>query len=377
MSRPPIRVLHLRDSPWVDGPGRTILETAARIDRGRIDYQVGVFVPAEGIGHPLIEAIRRRGQPVHAIVDDGSSLAAVTAHVSTLVASMDAEILHSSDFRSNLIALRCRNERASLRLVCTAHGWIANELRGKVKSLLDRILLRRFDRVILVSHAVRRRVPQWWLPDGRARVIHNALPIEQFDRSLAPAGRRARAASDTVRLLAVGRLSPEKGFGMLLEAVAEIARDNPEIELSIAGTGALETELKSRVAELGLMNNVKMLGYLNDLNDIYCQTDLVVQSSVTEGLPNVILESSYLGVPIVATDVGGTREVIEHGVSGWLIRPGSAAAIAAGIREFLARPEQFIQRARRGRQRIVEQFSFTARTAAQTAVYEEFSRGNA
>ena len=371
----PVRVLHLRDSPWVDGPGRTIVETAARIDRARIDYQVGVFVPAQGIGHPLIEAIRRRGQPVHAIVDDGSSLSAVAERVTALAMSLRTEILHTSEFRSNAIGLLCRRRLPMLKLVSTAHGWIANELRGKVKALLDRVLLRRFDRVIVVSHAVRRRLPGWWITDRRVRVIHNALPFEPFDRAPAAGPRRAPASSGPVRLLAVGRLSPEKGFDLLLSALAEVARDFPAIELSIAGTGALADSIAAQVKRLGLTNKVNMLGYVNDMADIYHHTDLVVQSSLTEGLPNVMLEVAYLGVPVVATDVGGTREVIEHGVSGWLVRPGSAAEIAAGIRRYLAQPAQFIEMARRGRQRVVDGFSFAARTGRQTAVYEEIGSG--
>jgi glycosyltransferase involved in cell wall biosynthesis len=350
----PVRVLHLRDSPWVDGPGRTIVETAARIDRARIDYQVGVFVPAEGVGHPLIEAIRRRGQPVHAIVDDGSSLAAVVDRVTALATSLRTEILHTSEFRSNAIGLLCRRRLPMLKLVSTAHGWIANELRGKVKSLLDRLLLRLFERVIVVSHAVRGRLPGWWITDRRARVIHNALPFESFDRGPAAGPRRAPPSSGPVRLLAVGRLSPEKGFDLLLTALAEVARDFPAIELSIAGTGALAEAIAAQAERLGLTNKVKMLGYVNDMTDIYHQADLVVQSSLTEGLPNVMLEVAYLGVPVLATDVGGTREVIEHGVNGWLVRPGSAAEIAAGIRRYLAQPAQFIEMARRGRQRVVE-----------------------
>lgn len=376
MSRAPLRVLHLRDSPWVDGPGRTILETAARIDRVRIDYQVGVFVPAEGIGHPLIEAIRRRGQPVHAIVDDGSSLSAVAGRIDALAAALGTEILHTSEFRSNAIALLCRRRRPGLRLVSTAHGWIANELRGKVKALLDRVLLRYFDRVILVSHAVRRRLPRWWVGDRRARVIHNALPFETFDRGGATGQRRAPASDGPVRLLAVGRLSPEKGFDLLLAALADIAGDFPAIELSIAGTGSLAQALTTQAAALGLTNKVKMLGYVDDMTYVYDRADLVVQSSLTEGLPNVMLEVAYLGVPVVATDVGGTREVIEHGVSGWLVRPGSASEIADGIRRYLAQPAQFLAMARRGRQRVTDGFSFEARTAKQTAVYEEIVSGH-
>ena len=104
---------------------------------------------------------------------------------------------------------------------------------------------------------------------------------------------------------------------------------------------------------------------------LYASIDLVVQSSLTEGLPNVMLEAAYLGVPIVATDVGGTGEVIEHGVSGWLIQPRSSAALESGVRKFLEEPARFAAMAQVGRLRVEREFSFAARTEAQTSTYEE------
>ena len=365
----PIRVLHLRDSPWVDGPGRTILETAARIDRSRVDYQIAPLVADDGATHPLVVAARKRGVPVVPIHDAGP-LAPLVERVTGLVDRLGIEILHSSEFRTNLVALQCRRRRPRLKLVSTAHGWIANDLRGRVKTLLDRFLLRRFDRVIAVSHAVRGRLPRWWVPDASVTVIHNALMLGSYGHDVSAATRKAPGQGEPIRLLSVGRLSAEKGLDLLLRAVAELLREHPQMELIIAGTGPEEAALRRLGTELGLTDKVSYAGYVSDMPALYAGADLVVQSSLTEGLPNVMLETAYLGVPVVATDVGGTREVIEHGVSGWLVPAGSVAALVDGIGRYLDNPAGFIAMAGRGRRHIEEHFSIDARTRKQTQLYE-------
>lgn len=368
----PLRVLHLRDSPWIDGPGRTILETASSIDRTRIDYQVGAFVGAPGAGHPLVDAMRKRGLPVHEVVDDGSSIQKVVKQVMGIIDEYDIDILHTSEFRSNVIGLLCRRRR-HLRLVSTAHGWITNDARGKVKAFLDRVLRRRFDRVILVSHALRRQLPRWWVPDSRVRVLHNALVFERYRALARRVPRTALDSESDVMLLNVGRLSTEKGQALLLRAVAALAPKFPGLRISFAGTGPLEADLRKAAAKLGITECVSFIGYVDDMSDIYRAAALVVQSSFTEGLPNVILEAAYLEVPIVATDVGGTAEVIEHGVSGWLIRPRSFPELVAGIRYFLEHPLHFAAMTQAARAQVQKHFSFETRTAEQMRIYEELA----
>ena len=369
--RRPVRVLHLRDSPWVDGPGRTILEMAARIDRARVDYQVGAFVARPGDPHPLVDALKARALPVHAIEDRGFGPDLVMSIIA-LIDRIEADVLHTSEFRSNVLAQLCRRHRP-LKLVSTAHGWITNDLRGHAYTLADKLLLRHFDRVILVSHAMRRRLPSWWVPNERVRVVHNALMTESYGGQLAERRRPPADPQGPVRLLNVGRLSPEKGQSLLLRAVAATAKDYPGLQLSFAGTGPLEVPLMRLATDLGIADRVEFLGYVADMPRLYARTDLVVQSSFTEGLPNVMLEVAYLGVPVVATDVGGTGEVIEHGVSGWLVEPRSRAALETGLRRFLEAPGQFAAMARAGRQRIERDFSFAVRTEAQTRIYEELA----
>ena len=364
----PIRVLHLRDSPWVDGPGRTILETAKRIDRSRIDYHVGAFVSDPAAPHPLVDALRERGLPVHAIEDRGGVGSEIVNMTIDLLDRLQIEILHTSELRSNVLAVLCRRRRPGLRLVSTAHGWIANDMRGKLYTFADRVLLRFFDRVILVSHAMRRRLPAWWVADGKVRVLHNALMTDSYGREVLDAPRRVTDPQGEVRLLNVGRLSPEKGQALLLEAVSHLLPEYPGLVVWFAGTGPMQAALEIEARRLGLESRVRFLGYVADMPSLYADVDLVVQGSLTEGLPNVMLEVAYLGVPVVATDVGGTREVIEHGVLGWLVREGSVQAIEAGLRTFLSEPTRFSTMAATGRQRIETEFDIGVRTRRQAEI---------
>jgi glycosyltransferase involved in cell wall biosynthesis len=369
----PVRVLHLRDSPWIDGPGRTILETATRIDRSRVDYQVGVFVSNPNETHPLVAELQKRGLPVHAIPDRGGLGSELVQRIVKLIDELDIEVLHTSEFRSNVLAAMIRRRRA-VKIVSTVHGWIANDLRGKLYSLGDRLVLRGFDRVILVSYAMRRRIPAWWLPDTRLRVLRNALMTETYGQDLLSAQRRVPDPRRDVRLLNVGRLSVEKGQVLLLRAVAALMSEYPGLRLSFAGIGPLEQQLRAHAVKLGVADRVEFLGFVRDMPRLYAASDLVVQSSLTEGMPNVILEAVYLGIPVVATDVGGTREIVRHGVNGFLVRRGSMSELREAIRKYLSSPASLVATASKGRSLIEAEFSYPARTAMQTDLYEELIR---
>lgn len=363
----PIRVLHLRDSPWVDGPGRTILETGSHLDPQRVTYHIGVLVAPASSEHPLVDAARARGINVHSILDDGG-LKPLRDRIIALVDGLQIDLVQTSEFRSALVAQMVRTRRPHLKLIATAHGWIANTWRRRVVRLLDKILLRRFDHVILVSAATRSLVPRWWLSDSRVTVLRNALVLRSYGSDTVNQPRREMNPAEVV-LLNVGRLSPEKGQEMLLQAVHALTPRWPGLRLKFAGIGPLQDRLQTLAQELGIAAQVEFIGFVKDMPPLYAQTDLVVQSSFTEGLPNVILEAAYLRAPIVATAVGGTAEVIQHDVSGWLIQP-TLPQLIAGIELFLQQPQRFVAMAQRAHQGIVEQFSFDVRTEKLMQVFE-------
>jgi len=377
MARRPVRVLHLRDSPWIDGPGRTILESATHFDPGRIDYHIGVFVSRSSDTHPLIEAARQRGARAHGIVDIGGFDRHVLGQVLQLVKDLDIDVVHTSELRSSLYGWLCRWRLPQIKLVATTHGWIANSWRRRMMRVADKALLRQFDAVVMVSAAMRRLVPAWWLPPHKVEIIHNALPVEVYGGKFADLPRRPIDRDGRVVVLNVGRLSPEKGQELLLRAFAEAARAHPHMELWFAGHGPLEQGLRGLAASLGLGDRVRFLGYVADMPALYHEVDVVVQSSFTEGMPNVILEAAYLRVPIIATAVGGTVEVIDHSVNGWLIPAGSVVELGRALDAFVAEPERFAVMGAKGRERIASQFSFDARTEKVTRLYERLVAKNA
>ena len=371
MSARPIRVLHLRDSPWVDGPGRTIVDTATHLDPAQVEYHVGAFVApqseAPAAAHPLVAALRAAGKSVHEIEDRGGLDDNLIAQVVRLMDELDIDVLHSSEFRSNIMAQRARAKRR-VKLVCTVHGWIVNSTRGRIYRFIDKVLLRRFDSVLFVSGATRSLVPRWWLPDARTCVLHNGLVLGKYGADTVSAPRRP-VDPRNVTLLNVGRLSPEKGQDLLLQAMAPLAARHPGLSLKFAGTGPEEGRLRALAQSLGIGDRVHFLGYIHDMPTLYADVDLLVQSSLTEGLPNVIVEAAYLRVPILATRVGGTDEVVEHGKSGWLIGAGDVGEIRAGLEAFLGNPQRFVAMGESAQRRIVEGFSIAVRTARLTDFY--------
>ena len=141
------------------------------------------------------------------------------------------------------------------------------------------------------------------VPESRISVVRNSARLAAFE-NVDPDARRKLLGFfpiDTVLsqvVVAAGRLSPEKGFGVLVEAAAEVCRDDPAAGVVVFGEGALRQELEARVAELGLTGRVVLPGFRTDLDSLIGAADVVVLPSFTEGLPNVALEASAAGVPL-------------------------------------------------------------------------------
>jgi glycosyltransferase involved in cell wall biosynthesis len=126
---------------------------------------------------------------------------------------------------------------------------------------------------------------------------------------------------------------PEKGFDLLLRAFAQCATVNKQARLRLAGDGPQRSALIRAAADLGIVDRVEMVGWVDDITAFFAGIDVFVFPSRPEfdGLPNVILEAMALGRPVVATDVGGVASVIEDGVTGYLVPPLDVAALAAAM----------------------------------------------
>jgi len=171
---------------------------------------------------------------------------------------------------------------------------------------------------------------------------------------------------DDLAVLALGRLSPEKGQDVLLEAFSRLPADEHR-HLLLAGDGALRPVLERRAAALG--ERVRLLGWRDDPWALLGAADVFVLPSRREGLPIALLEALAVGLPVVATHVGAVGEVLAGGACGHLVEPDDAAALAAALAEVLGDGKVRARLGEAGRTRVDAAYDVAGQTRALEALY--------
>ncbi|HVB56508.1 MAG TPA: glycosyltransferase family 4 protein [Candidatus Acidoferrales bacterium] len=187
------------------------------------------------------------------------------------------------------------------------------------------------------------------------------------------ASRTKQTISSPPRLLSVGRLAPEKGQALLLEAVAVLQAESCPVQLCIVGDGPDRPWLERLAAELGIASNVEFAGWVDQtqLMTLYAKANLFVLPSLAEGIPIVLMEAMAMQIPCVAPHITGVPELIEHGVEGMLFAVGDVEDLKKVIRNLLESPELCLRIGMRGRARIVRDYDIARNTERFGAVLVE------
>src|SRR5262249_12170146 len=160
----------------------------------------------------------------------------------------------------------------------------------------------------------------------------------------------------------------------LIAAVAELQSRHRPLRLLIVGDGSLRSQLSEQIQHLGLSRSCSLLGHRTDIVDLHHAFDLFVQPSDYEGTSNALLEAMALETPIVATDVGGTAEIIRHGSDGLIVQPGDLRSLARAIGIALEDRDASVSRVASARHRVETDLSFDARMKALEAIYVDLFR---
>lgn len=366
-----LRLLYVRDTLMVCGPGKTILNTWRTIDRARFHITIVATRPAEGECNLLLERARTLGARVVALkIGRGVDLVAVWRLI-RLLRRERIDVLQTHDAQTRRIGVIAA-ALTGTRHFTSVHGWIFNERKEKIAKWLDARLIRQADRVITVSEKLKRELEAVGVPDNKISVLRNGILLEDYTSSQRAATelRRALAIPQNHRVVSIiGRLSPEKGHEVFFEAASLLAGELPNVTCLVVGDGHLDGLLKERAAALKDHPRIVFTGHQEDLSGIYAATDVLVISSFSEGIPNVLLEAAANHVPAVATRVGGIPEVIEDGKTGFLVSVGNAREIANRILTLLRSPDLRRQMGDAARAAVERNFSFLGRTRALERLY--------
>jgi glycosyltransferase involved in cell wall biosynthesis len=288
------------------------------------------------------------------------------------------DLIHSHCQFGDVLALLLARPLGAKALVRTVHNereWPKRPLRRLLLTNLLYPLVYRLE--IGISQQVadnldRRLVAR--LLKRRSICLYNAIDLERFghraEKVRAQKRQELGLPLEAPVIGTIGRLTQQKGYDLLLEAMVVLLAEMPEARLLLVGDGELASDLKTLAGRLGIAGAVCFAGPRQDVESLLAAMDLFASSSLWEGLPTVILESMAAGVPVVATDVSGTRELVGDGVTGLLVPPGDAQALARAIRQVLrdgALAGVLVQGARRR----VEDFSIAGVAKQHVAVYRD------
>ena len=354
------------------GPEKTILNSPRFLPS--LGYQSICVYMRETTNHDF-EKLRKRATEWNARlieVDDGGPFdTSVYRRMLAICREQKVAIWHGHDYKSNLIGLWVRRYWP-MKLVTTVHGWGVTGGRTALYYAIDRLCMRWYDKVICVSDDLHDRCVRSGISSDRCLIIQNAIDTQQFSRSMDVRAAKQKLGFDPNRYLigAVGRLSEEKRFDLLIRAVGELRRAGRDVSLAIVGEGDQRSVLERVIAELGLQDHVRLLGFRSDTIDLYQAFDLYALSSVREGLPNVVLEAMAMGVPVVATSIAGVPKLVTDGVDGLLVPAGDVSSLHQAI-DRLYQDREFASRLSAAARTTIEQrFSFTRRMEKVARVYD-------
>jgi len=354
------------------GPEKTILNSP-RFLRGSRYRALACYLrsPQDAGFSELRRRAAEKDCPLIEIDDSGPLSLSSLRRLAAVCRRYDVRVWHGHDYKTNLFGVLLR-PRLGFRLVTTVHGWVQHTARTPLYYAIDRWTLPRHDQVIAVSHDLFDSCRQAGVSPKRLHLIQNAIDTDEFRRTCPAAAVPSRSGLPPGRLVigAIGRLSEEKGFDLLITAFANLVRKGNDLELWIAGEGPERESLAAHAAATGYGTRIHLLGFQADPRDFFAAIDIFCLSSRREGLPNVVLEAMAMEVPVVATRCGGIDEFGRDGEDMLTVPAGAVEPLTNAIECLVHDAERRAVLARGARRRVENECSFRQRMERIIDVYD-------
>ncbi|MFI5234417.1 MAG: glycosyltransferase [Gemmatimonadales bacterium] len=359
-------ILHVVTPAEIGGLERVVqMLSVAQHARGNAVHVALVGVDAGPATEGFLKALQPKGVTIHRADVSPSAYLGERSAIADLCARLHPDVVHTHGYRADVLDGGVGRRHGAIA-VATIHGFTGGDWKNRFYEWLQRRAVRRCDAVVGVSRPLVDELVAAGVPSDRVHFIRNACaPPESLTER--------RAARSELGLLEegfvigwVGRLSPEKGLDVLLDALARLP-DLP-VTLAVVGGGPGRQALELHAEQLGLSGRVVWCGVVPEAVRVFPAFDLFALSSRSEGTPVVLLEAMITGIPVVATAVGGVPDLLAPD-GGVLVGPEDPAALAAAIRGTFVHPAGAEVRAGIARARAQRELGVDAWAASYEEVY--------
>jgi glycosyltransferase involved in cell wall biosynthesis len=372
------KVLHLIATNFFGGPEKQIIEHLKRLNPKLFR---GILSSFSEWGEPneLLETAGAQGLTHYSIPMHGPFDFRAQFHLNRIIRSEGIDILVVHHYKACVMGWWA-GRKFRIPVLAYSRGYTAENRKMAFYYWLERQFLKRVSGVVAVSAGQAKRLRKYGIKPANFWVVHNAISVnwaltensaEQHAKILAG----LHIPLDAKIIVTAGRLSPEKGHRYLVEAIPAVYRERNDAFFVFCGDGPMTEKIMEQAKGLGVLDRCRFVGFRRDLAEIFSVMDLMALPSLSEGLPNVVLEAFAASKPVVASNIGGVPELVEEGISGYLVPPGRPEPLAKAILKMLGDSEKMQSMGAAGYERVRREFTFEAQTEKLEAIYHQMING--
>ncbi len=366
-------IAHLIATNFYGGPEKQIVEHLSRLDPTKFRGVLGSYIE-KNVPNSMLQGAEMRGITTFSIPMrspiDFSALRLLEKQLSM----HGVDLLCTHHYKSTIMGWYT-GRRLGIPVIAFSRGYTSENFRISLYEWLERRFLGRVNGVVSVSQGQLDKLKQFGVKPRREWIIHNAVTTCSSLSDVNVHAKREvcslfNISEEKFLIVTAGRLSPEKGHRFLIDAIGKLGDKANKFELLLCGEGACKNDLKVQAKNLGISKQCHFVGFRTDLNKIFLSMDLLVLPSLTEGLPNVVLEAFSVAKPVIATEVGGVPELVENNVSGFLVPPQRSDYLATAMEWCINNPLLLNQMGKAGYETVTKYFNFDDQTRRLQHIYE-------
>jgi len=366
-----MNIFHIRASNFYGGPERQLHLHAKMANQQGYNVAIGSFLE-NGQQPEFLDTIANDNIKTHTFDVSSAYDTATIGKLRAYLKNNNIDILCSHDYRTHLLSwLACPRD---VKWLAFSRGFTLDNFKVRLYHWAEKISIRFTDHIIAVSQAQKNKLTRLLINKNKIKVAYNAIDPDGFDNNLKIDLKKQYQFSDNaVVIVTAGRFSKEKGQSVLVKAAAIALQSNPDLRFILYGDGPDLEDINEQVKNSSLENKIITPGFERNVIGCMKDADILVNPSLSEGLPNVVLEGMAMGVPVVATAVGGVPELITNMENGLTVPADNPEKLAEAILQLADNKTLRIELVQAAKNTIKSSFSFDRQFKIITDVYQSLA----
>lgn len=349
-----MKILQLISTLGFFGAENVLLEVSKGIRELGQEVYIGAIVNKAPQSLDIVKRADQEGfKTVTFISDDKFSINNLML-LREFIKTHSVDIVHAHNYKSNFFGL-ISTLGLSVRRVSTCHNWPGTSLKMDAYKYLDMLQLRFYDKIVAVSDTIKGELHRWGISQRKTLLVLNGIDVRRFSSSDDIGWIRSQLGilPEEKVIGTVGRIEKGKGHEQMLKASKSILASYPKTRFLVVGDGPFLNDLKGKTSGLPFI----FTGIRKDVENMYSAMDVFVLPSMNEGLPMVLLEAMCSGKPVIVSRVGEIPNVVDDGIDGVLIEPGSEEQLSDAVVFLLGDRDRAEKFAFKGKDKILKSFS--------------------